>query len=66
MMVTIRDSLSDLATSNGGEDGEDVDDEEIEQGNLSEDDKPSLVMGTISKAVQQHIERFRQSKMKLD
>jgi hypothetical protein len=66
MQVPIGDSLSDLASSDAGEDGEDEDDEETEQGKLSEDDKPGWVMGTITKMVQQHMERFRQKQMKLD
>jgi len=65
MMAAIADSLSDLASSDDGEDGED-EDEETELGKLSEDDKPSWVMGTISKTVQQRMERFRQKQMKLD
>jgi len=40
MMVMIWDSLSDLASSDNGEDGESEDDEHIEQGKLSEDDEP--------------------------
>jgi len=51
MMVAIRDSLSELASSDDGEDGE-VEDEETEQCNLSEDDEPGWVMGTIAKIVQ--------------
>jgi hypothetical protein len=66
MLVAIGDSLSDLASSNDGEDGEEKDDEETEQGNLSEDDEPGWVMGTITKTVQQHMDRFRQKLMKLD
>jgi hypothetical protein len=66
MLVAIRDSLSDLASSDHGEDGEDEDDEETEQHKLSEVDKPGCVMGTITKTVQQLMERFRQSQMKLD
>ena len=66
MMVAIGDTLSDLEISDEGEDGEDEDDEEKEQGKLSEDDKPCWVMGTISKTVQQRMERFRQQQMKLD
>jgi len=66
MLVAIGDSLSDFASSNDGEDGEDGDDEETEQGKLSEDDTPSRVMGTITKTVQQHMERFRQRYMKFD
>jgi hypothetical protein len=58
MMATIGDSLSDLASSNDGEDGED-EDEETEQSTLSEDDEPGWVIGSISKTVQQHRERFR-------
>jgi hypothetical protein len=33
---------------------------------LSEDDEPGWVMGTITKTVQQHMERFRQKQMKID
>jgi hypothetical protein len=66
MLVAIGDSLSDLASSDDGEDGEEENDEETEQGNLSEDDEPGWVMGTITKTVQQRMERFRQMQMKLD
>jgi hypothetical protein len=65
MMAAIGDSLSDLASSDYGEDGED-EDEETEQGKLSEDDEPGMVMGTITKMVQQRMESFRQKQMKLD
>jgi len=65
MMAAIGDSLSDLASSDDGEDGED-EDEETELGNLSEDDEPGWVMGTISKTVQQRMESFRQKQTKLD
>jgi hypothetical protein len=66
MLVAIRDSLSDLASSDDVEDGEDEDDEETVQGNLSDDDEPGWVMGTITKTVQQRMEMFRQKQMKLD
>jgi hypothetical protein len=66
MVVAIGDSLRDLASSDDGEDGEEEDDEETEQGNLSEDDEPGRVMGTINQMVQQRMERFRQKQMKLD
>jgi len=66
MLFTIGDSLSDLASSDNREDGEDGDDEETEQGKLSEDDEPGWVMGTITKIVQQHLERFWEKQMKLD
>ena len=57
MMDAIGDSLSDLASLDDEEDGEDV--EDSEQGKLSENDEPGWVMGTISKTVQQRMERFR-------
>jgi hypothetical protein len=66
MLVAIGDSLSDLASSDDGEDGQEEEDEETEQGNLSEDDEPGWVMGTITKTVQQRMERFWQKQMKLD
>jgi len=66
MLVAIGDSVSDLASSDNGEDGDDEDDEETKQGNLSEDDEPGWVMGTITKTVQQRMERFRQKQMKFD
>jgi len=66
MLVAIGDSLSDLASSDNGVDGEDEDDEETGQGKLSEDDEPGWVMGTITKTVQKRMERFRQKQMKLD
>jgi len=66
MLVAIGDSLSDLASSDDGEDGKEEDDEETAQGNLREDDEPGWVMGTITRTVQQRMERFRQKQMKLD
>jgi len=58
MLVAIGDSLSDLASSDDGEEGESEDDEETDQGKLSEEDKPGWVMGTITEMVQQRMERF--------
>jgi hypothetical protein len=66
IMVAMGDSLSNVACSDDGEDAEDEDDQDIEQGMLSEDDNPSWVIGTITKTVQQRMERFRQKQMKLD
>jgi hypothetical protein len=66
MLVAIGDNLSDHASSDNREDGEEEDDEETEQGNLSEDDELGWVMGTISKTVQQHMERFRPTERKVD
>jgi len=64
--VAIRGSLSDLASSDNGEDGEDEDEKETEQRKLSKDDEPGWVMGRITNAVQQCMERFRQKQMKLN
>ena len=68
MLNAIGDSLSNLASSDDEEDGEDeVDDEEdTELGKLSEDDEPGWVMGTISNTVQHRIEIFRRMQMTLD
>jgi len=66
MIVAIRGSLSDFGSFDNVEDGEHEDDEETEQGKLSEDDEPSWVMGTINKTVQQLMQRFWKKPMKLD
>ena len=66
MLVAMGDSLSDLACSDDGEAGEDEDDEETEQGKLSNDDEPGWVMGTITETVLQRMKSFRQKQMKLD
>jgi hypothetical protein len=60
MLVANGDSVSDLASPNNGEDGADDDDEETDQGKLSEDGESSCVMDSITKTIQQHIQRFRQ------
>jgi len=53
MLNAIGDGLSEHACSDDGEDGEAEGDdvEDLELGKLSEVDKPSWVMGTISKMV---------------
>jgi len=66
MKFAIRDSWSDLVSSDDGEDEEDNDDDPTEQGKLSEDDEPGWVMGTISTMVLQCMERFRQKQMKFE
>ena len=66
LLFAIADSLSGLPSSDDGDDGEDEDDEETEQGKLSEDDEQGWVMGTITKTVQQRMERFRQKHMMFD
>jgi hypothetical protein len=60
MQVAISESLSDLASSDDGEDGEYQDEEETEHGKLSEDDEPGWVMGPITTTVHRHLERFQQ------
>jgi len=65
-MVAIIDSQRDLASSDDGEVGEDEDDEETDQGKLSEDDETCWVMGTISKSGQQSMGRLRQKQMNID
>ena len=65
MMIAIGDSLSDFASSNDEDDGENEYDEEIEQGKRSKDDEPRWVMGKIFTTVQQGMERFPQKQMKL-
>ena len=50
MLDAIGDSLSDLASSSGGEDRDDKEvDEHTELGRFSEDDEPGGVIDTISK-----------------
>ena len=67
MLNVIGDSLSDLAGADYEEDGQDdEEDDHTEQGKLSEDDKPGWVMGTISKLLQCHMERFWPKQIKLD
>jgi len=65
-MVAIGDSLSNLASSGDGEDGEYDNDDKTEHGKLSEDDEPGWVIGTITNTVQQHMDWFRLKQMKLD
>jgi hypothetical protein len=66
MLVAIRDVLSDLASSDAGEDGEEQDDEQTAQGKVSDDDEPGWVMGTIAKTVQQRMVSVIPKQMKLD
>jgi hypothetical protein len=64
----IGDSLSDLASSEDEEDGEDEDYDEEDMGHrmLSKDGEPGWVMGKISKMVQHRMEGFRQKQLRLD
>jgi hypothetical protein len=68
MLNGIGDSLSDIASSDDEQDGEDEkdDDEDTELGKLSDDDEPGWVMGTIAKRVQHRMESFRQKQIRLD
>jgi hypothetical protein len=68
IMKYIRDSLSDLVSSNDELDGEDKEDdkEDTELCTLSDDDEPGWVMGTIFKLVQHCMESFRHKHMRLD
>jgi hypothetical protein len=60
--------MSDLASSNNQEDGEDEDQDEDDTklGNMSKGDKPCWVMDSISKMVQYRKESFQQMGMSLD
>jgi len=68
MLNAIRDSLSNLASSDDGEAGEDEDDDNKDHagGKLSEDKASGWVMDTISKTVQHRMEHYQQMQMKLD
>jgi len=68
MLNPIRDNVSDLASSDEEQDGEDedYDEDDTALGKLSEDDEPGWVMGTIFKTLQHGLESFRQKRMKLD
>lgn len=65
-MVTVRDTLSELASSDDWEDGEDQDDAKTQQRKLSEYDEPSQVKSTISQTVQQCMEMFKPKQMMLE
>jgi len=68
MLNAIRDSLSDLASSEDEENGEDEDDDEEDTGHciLSEDDEPGWVMGTMCKTVQHRMNSSWQWQIRLD
>jgi len=65
MLNAIRDSMSNLSTSDDGEDGEheDDDEEDPDLGKLCDDDEPSGVMSTISRTVPHRMKGFRQIQM---
>jgi len=68
MMYAFGDGVSDVASFIIEEDGEDEadDEEDTELGKVSEDDEPGWVMGTITNTVPQHMESFRQQRMRLN
>jgi hypothetical protein len=49
-----------------GQDTKDKDDEDTELGKVSDVDEPGWLIGTMSKVVQQHMERFRKKQIQLD
>jgi hypothetical protein len=63
MLNAIGYSLSDLARSEDGEDGEYEDNykEDTGHGKLTDDDEPGFMLGTISKTVQHRMESFGQN-----
>jgi hypothetical protein len=65
MLNAMGDNLSNLAMYNNDKDEEDEknDEEDSGLGKLSEVDKPSWVMGTISTIVQQHMEAIQHQQM---
>jgi len=67
ILPAMGDSLRYLPSSDDADNGQDEEgDEDEERGKLSENDEPCWVIGTISKTVQQHMERFAQRQVKLD
>jgi len=66
MLNGIGDSLNDLAIYDHEQDWEykERDEEDTYRGNLSEDDQPGSVMGTISKTVQQGMESCWQKQIR--
>ena len=73
ILNAIHDSLSDLPSSDDGEDGDNNDWDEKDNnqqypplGRMSEDDQPCSVMGTISHTVEHEMEHLRINQMKSD
>jgi len=68
VLNAIRDSLTNLPSSDNEQDGKDEDDdgEETELGKFSEDDEPGWVMCTTSQTVPHCKESFRQTQMRID
>jgi len=64
----IRDSISNCASSDNEDNGEDKDDDkgDIELGKLTDGDPPGCVMDKVSNRVQQHMECIRQKPKSLE
>jgi len=64
----MRDSVSNVASSNNKEDGEDEegDEEDTELGKLSKNDESGWVLGITSKTVKQGLEIVQQRVLNLD
>jgi len=65
-MVDWWQTLSNIASSDNVEDGEDDDNEETDLGKRSKDNEPGWVMGILSRMVELYMDRFRQIQMMLD
>jgi len=68
ILDAIGDHLSDLASCDDEQSGEDEEDDEedTELGKLSDDDETGWVMDSITKTVQRHMDSFRQKQMTRD
>ena len=68
ILNAVRDSLSDLSSSEDEEDGQDEDNdyEDTGLGKLREDDEPGWVMGTFPNQVPRCMESLRQKQMRRD
>jgi len=63
MLAAAGDSLSDFASSDDGEDGEEDHGKETQKCNFSVYNEPGWLMGKITQTVQQCMERLRQNVM---
>jgi len=68
MLDAIGDNLTDLASSDDEQDGEDNQyaEQDTELGKISDDDEPCWVMGSLTKPIQYRMESFLQKQMGLD
>ena len=66
VIITIQHTLSDLATSDNGEHGEDLDVKKTAQSLVSDNEEPGWVIGTLTRIAQQALRRFLRMQIKLD